>query len=158
MNVSDNSTKGKKVEFAVDKTSPSILISGVENNRQYRENSREIMLDVQDNICLSEVEVNVDGKKSTFSASQVDRLEGKIVFTADSAARWQTLKVTAYDASGNEKSSEEIRFLITSNIFVQFLMNKGLFYGTVTALAFLLTGIWQLAVLFRKKKRTYAEP
>lgn len=158
MNVSDNSTKGKKVEFAVDKTSPSILISGVENNRQYRENSREIMLDVQDNICLSEVEVNVDGKKSTFSASQVDRLEGKIVFTADSAPRWQTLKVTAYDAAGNEKSSEEIRFLITSNIFVQFFMNKGLFYGTVTALAFFLTGIWQLAVLFRKKKRTYAEP
>jgi len=153
MNASNNSTKGKKVEFVVDKTGPSILISGVGNNRQYRESSRKIMLDVQDNICLSEVEINVDGKKSTFSSSEVDRLGGKIVFTADSAARWQTLNVTAYDAAGNKNNSEEIRFLVTPNIFIQFFMNKGLFYGITTALVFLLTGIWQLAVFLRKKKR-----
>ena len=55
-NVSDNQTKGKKIEFVMDRTAPSILLSGLEDGGQYRENSRKITLDIQDNV------QNVGGK------------------------------------------------------------------------------------------------
>lgn len=151
-NTSDNNTKGKKVEFVVDKTSPSILISGVENDGQYRENSREVTLDVQDNIRLSEVEVTVDGKETTYSASELSEAEGKIVFSVGSANHWQNMSVKAYDAAGNEADSEELRFLITSNILVQFYMNKVVFYSTIGILLLLGAGAWWFLILAKRKK------
>ncbi|MBR5510363.1 MAG: Ig-like domain repeat protein, partial [Lachnospiraceae bacterium] len=149
-NTSDNHTKGKKIEFAVDKTNPSILIAGVEHEGQYRENEREITLDIQDNIRLSEVEVRLNDQVSVYSSAEVSELDGKITLTAQSANYWQTLQVKAYDAAGNEHSSEELIFLVTSNILVQFFMNKPLFYGTVTGLASVTAGMgW----FFRRRRR-----
>ncbi len=150
-NTSDNNSKGKKIEFVVDKTSPSIVISGVENNGQYRENSRDVTLDIQDNVLLKEVKVMLDGKETTYSAADVEKADGKLVVKAGSANHWQDMEVTAYDAAGNEQTTESIRFLITSNILVQLYMNKPLFYG-VCAGALVLGGglIW--FVLAKRRK------
>ncbi len=150
-NSSDNNSKGKKIEFVVDKTSPSIVISGVENNGQYRENSRDVTLDIQDNVLLKEVKVVLDGKETTYSAADVEKADGKLVVKAGSANHWQDMEVTAYDAAGNEQTTESIRFLITSNILVQFYMNKPFFYG-VCAGALVLGGglIW--FVLAKRRK------
>lgn len=123
-NASDNHTKGKKIEFAVDRTSPSILVSGVEDEGQYRENSREITLDVQDNIRLAEVEVWVDGEKYTYDASDLQNLDGKITIAAKSANHWQTLTVAAKDLAGNGRTLESFRFLVTSDLFIQLFLGK----------------------------------
>jgi hypothetical protein len=151
-NASDNSSKGKKIEFALDKTSPSILISGVENDGQYRENSREVTLDIQDNILLSEVDVTLEGKTTTYMASDLAKLDGRIVFTADSANYWQKMQVSARDAAGNEYTTGDIRFLITSNVLVQFYMNKVLFYGTIGAAVSIFPGAGWLFRLRRKRR------
>lgn len=154
-NTSDNNTKGRKIEFVVDKTKPSVVISGVENGGQYRENSREVTLDVQDNVRMAEVEVTVDGAKTTYTASQVAKMDGKITFMIGSANHWQTLSVRAYDAAGNiseQEKEEEISFLITSNIFVQFFMNKILFCSTLAIVLILGAGIWWFLILGKKKK------
>ncbi|MBS6395730.1 MAG: hypothetical protein KH452_01080 [Clostridiales bacterium] len=152
-NTSDNHTKGKKIEFVVDKTSPSILISGVENDGQYRENSREVTLDVQDNIRLADVKVTVDGKETVYEAAKLSDLDGKIIFTIDSANHWQNMTVEAFDAAGNEQGTEELRFLITSNILVQFFMNKTVFYGALAVLAVLGGGIWWFLFAAKRKER-----
>jgi hypothetical protein len=151
-NASDNRTKGKKLEFVVDKTSPSILISGVENDGQYRENSREVTLDVQDNILLSEVDVTVEKKTTTYTASELADMDGRIVFTIGNANYWQNMQVTARDAAGNEYTSGDIRFLITSNVLVQFYMNKVLFYGTTGGVATVGLGSAWLTHLFRRRR------
>jgi hypothetical protein len=133
-NLSDNRTKGKKLEFTLDKTAPDILISGVENGAQYRENSREITLDVQDNISLSEVEVHLDGEVLVYSAAEVYEQDGRICLKAAGANHWQTLSVTARDAAGNQCTSDEIRFLLTPDLLVQFYMNKKLLFSTLLLL------------------------
>ncbi len=151
-NTSDNNTKGKQIEFVVDKTSPSILVSGVENDGQYRENSRPVTLDVQDNIRLAEVQVQIDGEETVYTAEEIVEADGKLTLTAGSANHWQEMSVTARDAAGNEETAETIRFLITSNIFVQFFMNKPLFYGTLIALAAAAAGGWRLWIVLKKRK------
>lgn len=150
-NISDNNVKGKKVEFVVDKTDPSILITGVENEKQYREQSREVTLDVEDNIRMGHVEVTLNGEVTTYTAAEIAETNGKLSFIVGSSNEWQTMKVTAFDAAGNEKETEELRFLITANIFVQFYMNKPLLYGSIVILLGA-GGIWWFLAAKRKKK------
>lgn len=151
-NVSDNNAKGKKIEFVVDKTDPSILITGVENDKQYREQSREVTLDVEDNLRMGHVEVILNGEVTTYTAAEIAEANGKISFIVGSSNEWQTMKVTAFDAAGNEKETEELRFLITANIFVQFYMNKPLFYGSIVVLLGA-GGIWWFLLVKKKKKK-----
>ena len=49
-NQADNRLKGKEIQFVVDRTAPSIVFSGVEEKGQYEEHTREISLNVEDNI------------------------------------------------------------------------------------------------------------
>lgn len=151
MNSSDNRTKGKKIEFVIDKTSPSILLSGLEDGGAYREHSREVTLDIEDNIQTAEVEVTVNGIVSTYYASEVMEKNGRITFMAGSSHRWQSLKVTAYDAAGNRQELKKIKFLITANPFIQFFMNKKLFYGSMGSLVLIWAGVWYLLSMKYRK-------
>lgn len=151
-NTSDNNTKGKKVEFVVDKTNPSALISGVENGGQYRANSKEMTIDVEDNIRLSQVVVTIDGVETVYDAAQINEVDGKLVLNIGSANHWQDVKVVVTDAAGNEEISEEMRVLVTANIFVQFFMNKPVFYGTLGGGAVLAALLWWFLVGKKKKK------
>lgn len=150
-NTSDNHTKGKNIEFVVDKTSPSVLITGVEDNIQYREENREVTLDVEDNVRVGSVKVILNDEATTYTDAQIAEMNGKIIFTIDSSNHWQTLKAVIYDAAGNLSETEEIRFLITPNIFIQFYMNKPLFFGSITLIA-ATGGIWWFMAVKKKKK------
>lgn len=149
-NVSDNQTKGKKIEFVMDRTAPSILLSGLENGGQYRENSREITLDIQDNVRMAEVKVKINGVVSTYSASEILKQDGRLTLMAGSANRWQTLSVTACDAAGNQKELEELRFLLTPDLMVQFFMDRSLLFCSMGGLILVWTGAWRL---FLRRKR-----
>lgn len=150
-NASDNHAKGKKIEFAVDKTSPSILLSGVEDGGRYRENSREITLDIQDNLMTAEVKVFVNGIESVYHASEVQEQKGRIRLMAGSSNQWQSIRVTASDAAGNRRELKERTFLITPNLFIQFFMNKKLFYRSLGGLAAVWAVTWYF--LFRRWRR-----
>lgn len=151
-NTSDNNTKGKQIEFVVDKTNPSIVITGVENATQYREESREVTLDVEDSVRIGQLSVILNGEEKEYPAKEVIELNGKITFTVGSLNDWQTLKVIAHDAAGNVTEAEEITFLITPNVFVQFYMNKPLFFGTLGVAALIMGGLW--FVLAKRKKES----
>ena len=123
-NSSDNDAKGKRITFAVDKTSPEILMSGIEENGQYREKKKKIILDVQDNLCLKEVSVSIDGKEKIYREQELEDMGGRIVLEAGSAGHWQELKVQACDAAGHSAGTETIPFLVTPNPLLQILLNK----------------------------------
>lgn len=149
-NVSDNLSKGKSIAFAIDKSAPGILISGVEDTGQYRENSREITIDVQDNIGMSQVRVFLDDQEYHFDMSEIQDSDGILTLIAESKNTWQTVRVFGMDMAGNETYSEEITFLVTPNIFVQFYRNMPVFYGSLGGLMLLTAGI---VVLICKRKR-----
>ena len=151
-NTSDNSSKGKAIEFVVDKTSPSILISGVKNNGQYRTNSREMTIDIEDNVKLSQVIVSIDGVETVYDAAQINEVDGKFVMNIGSANHWQDIEVTVIDAAGNTADSEQLRVLVTANIFIQFFMNKPIFYGTLGGVAVLAALLWWFLIGKKKKE------
>lgn len=153
-NASDNNTKGKRVEFAVDRTGPSILISGVEDGAQYRERKHPIVLDVQDNLCLTEVQVTMDGTKTIYTEGEAGETDGRLLLYADSAGHWQTMSVTAFDAAGNERNTQTLRFLVSPSLLVQFFLSRPVPHFI---LAGLLTagGAGVTAAFWRKRKKGF---
>ena len=150
-NVSNNQSKGKSLSFAVDKSAPSVVISGVEQKGRYRENSREIMLDVQDNLAIKELTAVLDGEAAVYDEKIINTSNGKISMIAKGKNIWQTLEVFAEDQAGNQISIEEITFLVTPNRFIQFYNNKPLFYGSGTLIAVVL--IIGAGCLVRNKRK-----
>lgn len=150
-NLSDNDSKGKKLEFVVDKTAPSVLVTGIENGKQYRELSKEITIDVEDNVCIETMEVLLNGEKTNYNSIEIAKMNGRITYLLESNNDWQNLQVTAYDAAGNVAHSEVFKVLITPNIFVQMYRNTPVFYMSLGTLVILLDGMIDF---WRKKQET----
>lgn len=132
-NVSDNQSGGKQISFAVDRSAPSIVISGAEDGGRYRENSRELRVDVQDNLALKQVRLWLDGEEQVYEGSDLQEKNGILTVTAKGKDQWQTLKLQAIDRAGNLTETETLTFLLTPNIWVQFYNRKPLFYGSIAA-------------------------
>ena len=151
-NTSDNASKKRGIEFVVDKTAPSIQVGGIENGAQYTDNRRNITIAATDNIALKSVSVKVDGtEKLALDANALDDNGGNIDFTLDSKNSEQSLVVTAADAAGNEYTIDAISFLLTTNLWIQYLANKPLLYGSIAAVAALIGGVTGM-VFFRRRK------
>ena len=134
----------------MDRTPPSIVVSGVEHQEQYRENSRQVLLDIEDNLRLREVKVEMGDRTEYYDGATLGKWNGRITLQVKGQDRWQELRVTARDFAGNEKETETIRFLVTRNLWIQFLENKALVYGVCS-----MAGLGLLAVfgfIWRKEK------
>ena len=130
-NVSNNQSKGKSISFAVDKTAPDIVISGIEPRGRYKENSRELMIDVQDNLGVEKLMVFLNNEAMVYDMETLYKADGKINITIEGDNQWQTLKAVAKDCTENEVTTEEMTFLVTPNVLVQFYNHKPLFYGSL---------------------------
>ncbi|MCR4691536.1 MAG: Ig-like domain repeat protein, partial [Lachnospiraceae bacterium] len=151
-NKSSNKAKEKEVSFVVDKTAPSIVVAGVENGGQYAQNTRDVTIDVQDNILLDNVEVYVDN--ALVKTEETDALlenNGITTVTLKGSNKRQLLKVSSRDAAGNRAYSPEIFFLITKNILIQWYSNKILFFGSIIAVLFVIG-------VFATRKKTPQRP
>ena len=123
-------------------------------------NSRNMMLDVKDNLALDTVSITVgDGEPEIIRAEELREADGIISRPISSSDRYQTVRITAADAAGNVLGQEApgdegvdiiLSVLVTSNIMIQFFMNKPLFYGTIIGLLALLVLI---VILFKRKRR-----
>lgn len=133
-NSSDNHQKGKNVEFVVDKTSPSVLVTGVKDRGQYRETMKELTLDIEDNIALEHAEVKINDKTVVYTGAQLLENDGRLTLQLEGADQWQTLQIKACDAAGNCYVSETIHCLITPNLWIQFYEKKPVFWGTMTGM------------------------
>ena len=146
-NASDNNSRGKSLNFAVDKTAPSIVLSGVEEQGSYREKRRQILLDVQDNLGLREVQVHLGDQTLSYSGQELLETDGRASFYAESAGDWQELTVEAVDQAGNRAGTEPIRFLVTPSIWMQIFRNRRLM---MTAVSLSLAGLLAAGLLLRK--------
>lgn len=112
-NISDNKSKGVNMEFCIDNTAPVCIISGVEEGQKIeRDASANIGIEAYDNIMFATMKVELNGEQIK---SEADLQDGKLSFTVSPTSGEQTLKVTCYDAAGNEKI-EEVHFTFDVSI------------------------------------------
>lgn len=141
-----NNTSVKKssgnlpIEFAVDKTAPTVVISGVEDGGSYRSAERTMTVDAKDNLALDEVSVDIDGNTTVYQAEELKETDGVIDVVIGSANDFQEIQVTASDAAGNVLGQKQVNgkgepvalsVLVTPNVMVQYYMNKPLFFGSI---------------------------
>lgn len=104
LNVSDNRMRKQRLEFAVDKSEPDILLTGIEENGVYKEKEKIVSLECRDNLALKEVTVYVNGKK----IRRNDREEQNVEL--QERDEWQKIRITAEDKAGNRKDTGEMYF------------------------------------------------
>lgn len=141
-----NNTSVKKsdqnlpVEFAVDKTAPTVVISGVEDGGFYRSAERTMTVDAKDNLALNEVMISVDGKSKTYRAGELKKTDGIIDIRIVRANNFQEIEVTASDAAGNVLGQKQIdgkgepvtlSVLVTPNVIVQYYMKGSFLFGVI---------------------------
>ena len=134
-NVSNRHNDGRlEMVFAIDKTAPSVVVSGAENGDVYNAAEHTLFLDVQDNLALDTVTVYVNDKEyGSFTPEDIGYFDnGLIPVTIGESVSMQTIRVVAADKAGNLSSSggknaensqtfENIRILVTTNAFVRSL-------------------------------------
>ena len=155
-NVANNQVKGCDIEFAVDKTKPTVVIAGIEDGRQYRADTRDMTVNVSDNIAMGSLEVYVDNDKKpveTYSTKQIAKDNGEIVYTIDHANRFQEIKAVAIDAAGNKAETSNYNVLVTSNLLVQYYSNKPLFIGSILAVLAIAGGLWYFLIFAKRRKQ-----
>lgn len=149
----NNKVKEADIEFVIDKTKPTVVITGVENDGQYRTNNRDITINVADNVAMNRLDVSVDGtetKAESYDEKAILKQKGEIPFSLASSSNWQEITAIATDAAGNTADTTEIRVLITSNLLVQFYRNTPLAVGSSVGIAAL--AAIAVILLSRKKK------
>ncbi len=152
-NTTTNKVKSKSIEFIVDKTPPTVSIANLENRGRYREDVHQFTLSVKDNTVLSYVELYIDGELvRTYSGDELTVVDGVITIDVDSSTSYQNIKLVAYDAAGNPTDPIEYEVLVTSSWWVQFFMNKPLFFGCIAAIVVVAAGAALLVVRTKKRK------
>ena len=106
----------------------------------------EMSVNVSDNTAVKRLDIMVDGKSvATYSQEDVKEAGGKIVYTLNSSNSKQKVKAVAVDMADNEATSDNHNILITTNLFIQYINNKPLFYSTVGGGAALIIAILGIA-------------
>lgn len=102
-NTSDNRMKGSEIAFAVDTTEPSIVIDGIEANGDYRESSRTVTMDVQDNMYLTEVTVyKNDMVIEHYDEEKLEENGGTMSFVLSEDNQLQNIEIQAKDLVNNQ--------------------------------------------------------
>lgn len=156
-NTMNNKVKESNINFVIDKTPPTVVITGIEES-SYRADSRDMSVNVSDNTAVKRLDIMVDGKSvATYSQEDVKEAGGKIVYTLNSSNSKQKVKAVAVDMADNEANSDNHTILITTNLFIQYINNKPLFIGSIIALVLIAGGAIYFFVFRRKKSEDAAD-
>ena len=109
-NASDNRMRKQKIEFAVDRSGPEILLGGMEENGIYRESAKEVQLECRDNLALQEVTVWLNGE-----VIQKNNREEQTI-SLKKAEKWQRIRVAAQDRAGNKTDTGDQYFWLNDQM------------------------------------------
>lgn len=150
-NVQSNKIKESPARFVIDKTNPSGVITGVENNTVYDDLSRNIVIKAEDNNELEKVSLLVDGNVvATFNKKEIKNNNGNLPCTLKEKGRWQKVKAVMKDSAGNVSETDELKVLISSNTFTRLINNKKIIFG---GLAFLIGLLSLIFFLIKRRKK-----
>ena len=141
---------GYSPSWAVDRTPPSVRITGVDTRQgKFIADSVPLRLIPSDNMELSGLEIEITDDQGilleTYKYDEeeltriMDENGGEIPFEIRARGEWQTMRATAADGAGNRSSEAAYRILVSSNLMVHLYSS-----GALPAAAFLglILAIW----------------
>ena len=105
-NVGDSRRQNLKLEFAVDRTPPSVFLSGIEEGESYPQEYRTAVVECRDNQKLEKVQVFLNGQ------TVYEGTDGTLKVRAEKMETWQKLSVHVRDGAGNERDTGPIQFFV----------------------------------------------
>lgn len=149
-NIADNKVKNVNLEFCIDNTLPSIVVSGVENGEIYTSEYISAIISAYDNIGLSRITVTLNGKDTVYTEEDME--DGKLIVDIQSSSSRQTLSVTCQDYAGNTIVFDEITFTVSTSQFVAFrekVLKNPVVWGGTAGVAVAGTG----SVIFIRRRK-----
>lgn len=160
-NVAENTldTKGAELRFGVDKTAPNIVLLNLESHKTYAVDQMTAEVSASDNLLLKTVAVYLDDYSQpyrTWNEKEVAEMTaGNQPYTFDisgDSIHAHNVKVVTTDAAGNEQVAEAKGFFVTTNLWIRYYTNKGLFFGTIGGVIGLAAFIVFLVSLKRRRR------
>jgi hypothetical protein len=151
-NVNENIApqKAMEINFAIDKTPPVIIATGVASGGSYDTNSQPVDVSVKDNLKLVSVEVSVNGALAEYKVTG-----DSYTFDIPAADTPQDISITATDAAGNTSLCTMDNVVVTTNPLLRWYYNTPLFIGSIAALGVLLIGgalFWWFFFVYNRRR------
>jgi hypothetical protein len=145
------------VDFVVDMTAPSIVLTGAEDNGRYTESERIVMLNVEDNLALDTVDVYLNDSatpSTSFTATDIEGSGGTVEFRIPTSGDFQTLKVNARDMAGNISNDTTVsNMLVNPSALVQFVKNTPVFIGSIVGLLAIVAAVGFFIFFWRRRRK-----
>ncbi len=161
-NVNENTldTKESEISFGIDQTPPKAALMNLEDDETYAEDSKEVLLRADDNLLLTSVAVYLDDMDQPYqqwSQAEIDEIhanasEDEQVFRFDipgDTTHAHELKVVCKDAANNPTEISATNFYVTTDLFIRYYNNKGLFFGSIAGFVAAISGL--IFLTYKKK-------
>lgn len=116
-NTQDNRSAEKEIEFAVDKTAPSIVTSGIEEEGVYEEEGHDFIINVSDNMGFESLVVYVGQDKLeelvSFTDEDIEKQGGTLTISLPEDDKYQNVMILATDVAGNQSEKDFNNVLVS---------------------------------------------
>ena len=143
----DMQRKHASLSFGIDRTSPNIIFSNIQNGKVYAEDGKSVTVLIKDNLLLKSAKITVNGKVFKEYKENVPESIEVPLLSKNTA---QQIEVTAIDAAGNTKVEKIDNIYITKNLWIRFLHYK---YMKPIVAAVCTVGVVIAAYLMKKRKK-----
>jgi hypothetical protein len=113
-NKQSNQSKDAEIEFLLDKTAPSVIVSGLEDGGIYEEDSHDFSVNAADTIGVTDMKIYLnDEKLSSYTADELNNNGGTAVLTIPSKDDYQKVTIKCTDVAGNVTKLEYNNLLVS---------------------------------------------
>lgn len=142
-------TNSLPIEFHVDMTPPECIITGVAQDERYQALERNVVVRYDDNTSVGKMALYINDELiQEYGLEELNELEGEFSYLAKASNNWQELKVVLTDMADNTKEVSSGKYLLTPNLWVQYINNIPLLIGSIGAAAL---GVGAVILLFRRR-------
>lgn len=148
-----------KVNFVVDHTIPQVVVNNLEDGGHYNVDTQTVDIIANDDNLLVCIKITLnDELVKEYTEEELSENGGKMSLDIASSESLQNLKIEAVDAANNSTSDSEdttisfVDFLVTTNIFIQFINNPVLVILSAFGIL-LIAGLIIFIVALRRKKK-----
>ncbi|MBE6707679.1 MAG: hypothetical protein E7578_00370 [Ruminococcaceae bacterium] len=159
-NISATGDYRKTIEFFVDDTAPTIIVSGLDDS-PYDAEQITAFITYEDNIAVDRVEVTVTGGRDesvTYvigegDLSDLNKLSDQIEHIIKAADDRQTLTFVVYDEAGNASESITKTVTVSTNLWVLFINNTPVLIASIVALVLILGAAVTIPVMRKRRAK-----
>ncbi len=116
-NTQDNRSAEKEIEFAVDKSAPSIVTSGIEEEGVYEEEGHDFIINVSDNMGFESLVVYVGQDELeelvSFTDEDIEKQGGTLTISLPELDKYQNVMILATDVAGNQSEKDFNNVLVS---------------------------------------------